>query len=265
MSTADDAAAIVTRRRDLRRVRVAEVVLVLLQLVAVVLLMLRLPAQPAPDDLTAAIYGVMVSLGLQVMVSVRLLWILVMGPGSRRVRRKVPARVGFVTAASPVLTLLVLVPWIVSGIFDGGEGASAWLLFLLLVLAAGFGLLATAVVLAPVEMAVRGVVAVVRGSGDRGRRADGWALLRGAAWLGALGLFVVGVGLAVDQPGPGRGSWGVVVLAVVGLPGDYTVRYPVLLWAGRAVLLALVVSVVVPWARKRVARARPAREQGDEG
>ncbi|MCB7136006.1 hypothetical protein [Cellulosimicrobium marinum] len=258
MSTIDDALAV--RRRDVRRVRIAEVVLVAVQLVVVAVLMARLPARPDADEVTAAIYGVMIALGVQVMLGIRVLWILVMGPGSRKVKREVPARAGWLVAASPVLTWLVLVPWIAAGTFDAdGEGAPAWLLFLLLVLAAGFGVLATPALLAPVEMAVRGVVTLVRHDDDRTRRADGTGLLRGAAGLGVLTVIVLGGGIALDQPGTGRGSWLVAAAGLLGFPGDYTVRYPLLLWVVRVLVWAILASLAVSWVR----RVR-ARRQGDD-
>lgn|GEM_PF-3545360 len=257
-----EAAAVADRRRVLRRVRVAEVALVGVQLAVVAVLLLRLPAAPTPDELTSAVYGVLLALGVQVMVVVRLLLVLVMLPGTRRVRRAVPVRAGVVTAASPVLTWLVLLPWVLAGTFaDGAEGADGWLLLLLLVMAAGLGLLATAAVLAPLEMAVRGIVAFLRDPRDASRRAEGRGLLVGAVALGSLTAFVLAVGGGADLGGTGRQAWGPAVAAMLGLPGDYTVRNPVLLWTGRVMLWTFLVRLGLGLLR----RARSRRAVGAPG
>ena len=253
---------VAARRRAVRLLRRVEVALAALAAAVVVAIMLLLPADPSQDQVTAAIVGVLVTLGVQVAAAVRVLWTDVTRPWSRKARRAVPLRAWFVTAASPVVGLLALAPWIAGGTFspvppDPPESpwATGGMLFLVLMLGAGLGLLAVPAVVAPVELAVRGVVRLVRHRGDPARRRSALGYLHGAVMLGSLTAFVLVVSAGVTFTGTGRGAWGSIVLALLGIPGDYVVVRPVALWTGRAMILALLGWLVLGWVQRVRRRA----------
>lgn len=235
--------------RFLRRVRVAEVVATALVLGTVVLVLGRLgPDESASSEVTSALSAIMVVLGLQWAVIARVGLQVYLTASDRRLQRTPPYRVWVVTPFSPVLVLLAVLPWVLGGSFGPGHSVvgSLWLLFLLFVLAAGLGLLAVPAVLAPLELLARGAGRLLRGT-DESTRREGAGYVRGALYLGAITVFVLVVAGAVDLGGSGRAAWSSVVLALLGLPGDYDVRNPALLWAGRAMLLALLARLVTTW------------------
>jgi hypothetical protein len=75
----------------------------------------------------------------------------------------------------------------------------------------------------------------------------------------ALGVFILLGAGALDLTGalPGRFAAPQIVLALLGLPGNYGVQSPLLLWLMRGLLLAIVLVFVVPWwLDRRASRAR---------
>ena len=76
-----------------------------------------------------------------------------------------------------------------------------------------------------------------------------------AVMLGSLTAFVLVVSAGVTFTGTGRGAWGSIVLALLGIPGDYVVVRPVALWTGRAMILALLGWLVLGWVQRVRRRA----------
>lgn len=252
------------RLRTQRRFRLTELLVAALTLVVILAILLALPpgADESADEVTGAIVAIMVVIGLQWALMLRLGWRVYDRPASRRLRRKAPFRGWWATPFTPLLALALTLPWALDGVLGTREtlAEDLWLLFLLFVMAAGLGLLAVPAVLVPVEMLLRGVVRLVTARGPADRQ-EGTSYLWGAFGIAALTTFVLVVGAGADFDTGGRAAWGSVVLALLGVPLGYDVRSPVLLWVGRVVLYAFLAYVVVEIVRRRRSSGRPAAEK----
>lgn len=240
-----------------RRFRLAEAAIAALALGVVLALLVALPADAGPtsDAVTDVVLGIMLTLGLQWAVALRLGWRVYALPADRRLRRRYPFRGWWFTPATPVLATVLVLPWALDGVFGLGSTVAGdlWLLFLLFLMAALLGLLAVPAVLVPLELLVRGVVRLATARGRADRR-DGTGYLWGAVCIGSLTAFVLVVGGGASFGTGGRAAWGGVVLALLGVPAGYTVENPALLWVGRAMFAAVLAYVVVEVVRRRRAR-----------
>lgn len=251
------------RLRTQRRFRRTEALVAALTLALVLATLLALPpdADQHTDEVTGAITAIMVLIGLQWALTLRLGWRVYDQPASRALRRKAPFRGWWFTPSTPLLAVVLALPWALDGTFGTKESIAMdlWLLFLLFLMAAGLGLLAVPTVLAPIEMLLRGVATLVAARSAADRR-EGTGYLWGAFGIGALTTFVLVVGAGANFGTSGRAAWGSVVLALLGVPLGYDVRSPVLLWVGRVMFYAALTYVVVAVVRRRRASRKTTAE-----
>ena len=251
------------RRRALVRFRLAEILGVFLVLGATAGIMLMLPHEEDRHhgDLTRAFSSVLAILAIQSAIVSRLGFGLIVEPRSL-LKRAAPFRGGwFITAATPVAVLCLLTPWIVTGEFDDRRGSSSWLiaflLFLLLIAATASGPILLAAVLLPLELLARGLGRVVTGR-SKAERSEGIGQIRLAGfivYLTALCLLIGGTAtIASPQQ---RGS---VWLVALGFAGNDGVEHPWLLWIGRIMFIAFLVTMC--WAL--LSERRSSRETHEE-
>lgn len=237
------------RRRALTRFRLLEMLGVLLALGAVASIMYLLPPEQERrhSDLTSAFNAVLAILAMQSAVVTRVGFGLIIEPRSL-LKRAAPLRHGwFITAATPVAVLCLLAPWIAAGEFDDRRGSSAWqlafLLFLLLAAATISGPLLLVAVVLPVELLIRGLVRVATGR-SRSERSDGAGQIRLVGFITYLVAMCLMIGGTATIATPQyRGS---VWLVVLGLAGNEGVAHPWLLWIGRLMFYAFLVTIL--WA-----------------
>ncbi len=139
----------------------------------------------------------------------------------------------------PVLTVLLGFRWIGPGLADDTSGPVASLFLWLLVSYAGIALsfLVGALVAAPLEILGRGVGHLIAG-----RPGQGLVMIVVALWILLIPTIGVLGAAAIDihtVAGPAQFA---VLLAVLGLPGQYSVLDPALLWAVRILFVVFVAS-----------------------
>lgn len=75
----------------------------------------------------------------------------------------------------------------------------------------------------------------------------------------ALGVLCVVGGLSIDTDGSGRASWGVIIAAFLGLPGDYDVIWEPGLWIVRGIAVGITLLFAVPAVLERMREDRADR------
>lgn len=238
-------------------------------LVSLVLL-LSVPLDDAPHDdritWVLASMGVLLTLFSMVMTRAMVAELSKPGVHDAEVARAVLPPVAVV----PALVWLEGLPWMLSGTFSDERTSVAFVTTWLLVLAYCTilaGVLAAAMVLMPIELALRGAAALVNPQ----RRRQSLGLLAGAFYIGSVTVFAVSVsqigGLNFsDSP---RLSFVKLTLALLGIPGDYVVSNPAALWVARASGLVLV-YVFVQFVRglrseRRKAKGSPSAPGSESG
>ncbi|MGH7218420.1 MAG: hypothetical protein ACREGE_03220 [Candidatus Microsaccharimonas sp.] len=139
----------------------------------------------------------------------------------------------------PVIMLVAMSPWILSGVFDADDmnklGASALILFL------GYGSIAAGILVAalwsPIEMTIRGLVSLVKSKGEKGA---GLTII-GLYFMVVLAFIVVGINAASTQL-VSYPAYSTLLLALFGLPGEYEVKNESLLWVTRILGIIMVVA-----------------------
>ncbi len=141
----------------------------------------------------------------------------------------------------------------------GVLGALAMNLVLIL-LGYGFGALAWFFVVWPLFQLVGTVIRMVRGEK---RAAVG--LLMPLVLLTLSGVILVGAGaLDLSDAGPGRFAWPQILLALLGIPGNYGVESEFALWIVRLMILGVTLLFVVPWLLSRRAERFAGLEEAEE-
>lgn len=191
-----------------------------------------LDGTPGTISVTAAFFGALTSVALAVVAALRYEF-------AHRGRN---TRWLFIWIL-PVATVLIMIPWLLSPAFplpELGGILGAFPLFTLLAYAAGLaGLIIAAFVLVPVELFVRGVIELVR---SRGRAGYGKLVV---ALCGFLLIAFIAVGVAAASSGIRVNVDGQLLAALLGLPGDYTIKDDRALVVARVLGAAVVVTPIV--------------------
>lgn len=134
---------------------------------------------------------------------------------------------------------LMLLPWILSGTFNADDvntiGAMALILLLPWVMIL-LGFLAAAIVVYPIEMTIRSIIALIRTKGKEGFG----GLVIGSYLLLVLAFIACG-SLAASAILPGQAGHGALIAALFGLPGGYVVKDESFLWVTRVLGILMVV------------------------
>lgn len=141
---------------------------------------------------------------------------------------------------APLIALLILIPSFMSGVFLDSEmttGAMIGFSFFALVIATIGAPLVAAFVIAPIELLLRGIIAIVRRDTSRMHYAVVGLSIAGLTAFIAFGTAAVSPAL----PYPAGSVQ--VVLALLGIPGDYDVKSEVFLWVTRAIVLFYVLLI----------------------
>lgn len=147
---------------------------------------------------------------------------------------------GFFTWALPAAVYVLLLPWVIAGVFNADDMNTFGVLgmfILLIVIATLGGIVAITIFWVPIEIAARGLwrVIVTRGKEGQGQLAIGLYFMICEAAI------IVGYFSATTER-VGQYGQAQLVQALLGLPGDYTIKDPALLWVTRG-LLALMIGL----------------------
>lgn len=195
---------------------------------------LSVPLEGTPDaiSVTVAFFGALTSVALSVVAAVRYEY-------AHRGRN---TRWHFIWIL-PVATVVIMVPWLLSPAFplsELGGILGAFPLFTLLAYAAGLaGLIIAAFVLVPVELFARGTLELVR---SRGRAGYGKLVV---ALYGFLLIAFIAVGVAAASSGIRVNVDGQLLAALLGLPGDYTIKDDRALVVARVLGAAVVAAPII--------------------
>ena len=144
------------------------------------------------------------------------------------------------TWVAPIIALLILVPSMISGVFAGGGMTNGEMigfsLFALALTTIGAPLVA-AFIIAPLELFIRGIVALVRRDTSRMHYT-----VVGLTFAG-LTAFIVCGSLAVSANLPYPAGSGQAFMALLGIPGGYEVKSEFFLWVTRAIGLFYAVLI----------------------
>ena len=146
------------------------------------------------------------------------------------------------TYFTPLIGTAILLPAILSGVYSG-DGITVVGGFFL-VLAMSFvslllGALVAAFIITPIELIIRGFIALAKGDKTK------TGYLYFGFFAAALTTMIILGTMAVnpDSAYP-RGSFE-IVLAILGIPGGYSVESEVLLWVVRGIIIALISAYVI--------------------
>ncbi|HWT40928.1 MAG TPA: hypothetical protein VN081_06745 [Dongiaceae bacterium] len=145
---------------------------------------------------------------------------------------------GFFYWALPLAVYALLVPWLIAGVLNAEDvntfGALGLSLLLVSIAALG-GIIALAVFWAPVEITARGLwrFTVTRGKDGQGQ------LVAGLYFMLCEAALIVG-SLSATTERVGQYGHAQLVQALLGLPGDYTVENPGLLWVTRLLFILMI-------------------------
>ena len=193
-----------------------------------------------PDEFGPFMWSTFGAIMVAIAIYTRTVWIDSRGPTRMDVEFQPRASARhWVYWVAPILVTLTQLPMLLSGAFDDDMNVvvSALLFLMLAYMAMGLGVLATFLVMLPIEAIASGLIRVVQGKRD-GVPALGWGLV---------GLLVIGGAIAYAlgvRGGSGRGS---AVIALLGIPGNYYVVSSGWLWVSRlafALMAAIIVALV---------------------
>ena len=141
------------------------------------------------------------------------------------------------TLFTPLLGVIILLPAILAGVFNDDDINTVGVFFLMLLMSCMAFLLSALVaafIIAPIELLIRGVVALIKGD-----RSKVHYVLIGTFIAGLTAFIVLGsMSVAAELPYP-AGSFQ-VLLALFGIPGGYEVTNETLLWVTRGILAAII-------------------------
>lgn len=134
----------------------------------------------------------------------------------------------------------------------GGTLATLGMYAVLILLGYGFGALLWFFVVMPLAQLVGAVIRMIRG--EKGAHVG---LIMPVILLALAAVILVGAG-ALDLSGalPGRFGWPQIVLALLGIPGEYRVESEAGLWVVRALIVGAALVFLVPWWLARRERHR---------
>ena len=157
----------------------------------------------------------------------------------------------------PVLVVLVLLPWFLSGALATHDVSIPMSIFLYLLLSVAAVLLSFLLVLfalLPAELLGRAALLALRG---HWRDALGFAAI--ALYLGTITAFGFVGAAALDDLPPGSFGWWPILFALFGIPGHYTVESEAMLWLARGMFVLIVAPMLGFWRLRRDAERADAR------
>lgn len=164
-------------------------------------------------------------------------------------------------AVLPLALLLAAVPAVLAdpdyfgSSTVGGTLGVLGMLAVLALLGYGFGALLWFFVVMPLAHLGRSAVQVVRGE-----RPSAAAFVMPLVLLSLAAVILLGSGaLDLGDTLPGRFSWPQILMALLGIPGDYRVESEAALWVVRGLVVGIALVFVVPWWRARAERRAAAR------
>lgn len=164
-----------------------------------------------------------------------------------------PFRGWRLTYFTPLLGFLILIPAISAGVFNDDSGNLVGPILMILLMNFGallMGALVAAFIVAPVDFIIRGIVALIKGDTSR----SGYIVF-GVIILVIMTFILVG-SAAVSPGTPYPVGSGQILIALLGLPGDYYVKSETLLWVARSIIVGLVAFFVgLRYVGKKAARA----------
>ncbi len=155
-----------------------------------------------------------------------------------------PFRGWRLTYFTPLLGFLILIPAIAAGVFNDDSGNLVGSVFMVLLMNFGallMGALVAAFIVAPIDLIVRGIIALVKGDKSR----SGYIVFGLIILVITTFIFVGSAAVSPDAPYP-VGS-GQILFALLGIPGNYDVKSEALLWVARGIIVGLVLFFV--WLR----------------
>ena len=142
----------------------------------------------------------------------------------------------------PLAIFVVQLPWIFAGAFNDHDvntiGAMAMLLFLPWIMIA-LGFLAMGIFWAPIEMTARGAYTAIKTKGKEGMGQLGMGLY----FLLWVTIIIFGV-LAASTDRVSYQAHNALLAALLGLPGDYSIKDETFLWVTR---ILLIIAIATPF------------------
>lgn len=147
----------------------------------------------------------------------------------------------------PLFITAAMSPWLLSGLLVADDMSVAvsiglWLLIAYVALLVGF--LLVPFVIVPLEMIGVGLLRIMAGRFEEGSRMVAIGL-----YIALVTAFCVIGGLAISDTPPGQAGWPHVIFALFGLPANYSVESPLLLWIARIlgiIIVAIPLAIAVP-------------------
>lgn len=152
-----------------------------------------------------------------------------------------PFRGWLLTPFTPLLLIAFQTPALLSGAYNGEDSGVVVAFLLMLLLGYGAllsGALVAAFIIAPIELMVRGAIALVKGDKSRSNYFVAGAVIT------SLTVFIVLGTLSVSPDSPYPAGSFQVLLALFGIPGGYDIKDDTLLWITRGLLAAIIAFFV---------------------
>ncbi len=152
------------------------------------------------------------------------------------------------TPFTPVIATVILIPAILAGVYDGDDIntiGSLLLMFSMNFAALLLGALVAAFIIAPLEAIARGLIALARGDKTK----NGYLYF--GIFAAAITAFIVVGTMAVNPDSPYPIGMFEVALALLGIPGGYSVDSEGLLWLARVLILGILAVLFIPARRKK--------------
>lgn len=235
--------------------RTFEFVVCITALIAACVAMLQIPlnAQSDNDSVTVVMFTIF---GIEALVAAIIF--------RQRVLRAISSKEG-ASASRPLFfawlllpaIFVIQIPWIVAGVFNDSDvnaiGAAA-MLFFLPWLMAGLGVLAVSVFWAPFELTVRALYKLIKTGGKEGASQLGM----GTYLLLWVAIIIFGV-LGASTERVSYQAHNALLSALIGLPGDYTIKDPTFLWVTR---ILFVIAIALPFIFRRNQKNQQGMDSG---
>lgn len=225
--------------------RIFEFIICLVALVVAIIAMLQVPftANPRGDSPTVAVFTIFIAEGVAAALMLRH-GVLKMTKSKKEIG--IFHRWLFIWLL-PVAIFVVQLPWIFAGAFNDHDvntiGAMAMLLFLPWIMIA-LGFLAMGIFWAPIEMTARGAYTSIKTKGKEGMGQLGMGLY----FLLWVAIIICGI-LAASTDRVSYQAHSALLAALLGLPGDYTIKDETFLWVTR-ILLIIAIALPLIFGRK---------------
>jgi len=244
-----------TKSPSFLRGRVFEFVICIIALIAATVAMLQIPfsAQSDNDQVTTVMFTVF---GIEALVAAILFRQRILKYMSVKEGVESPRRLFFAWLLLPAI-FVMQIPWIASGVFNDTDvntiGASA-MLFFLPWLMAGLGIVAVSVFWAPIELTARALYKVIKTHGKEGTG----QLAMGAYLLLWVAIIIFGV-LGASTERVSYQAHNALLSALLGIPGDYTIKDPTFLWVTR---ILFVIAIALPFIFQRGQKSEKGANSG---